>query len=298
MLRLPERRKSKRPAKIRRRRTSESGWGRERRPKQKRHALQWVILVLLLAALAGVGHWMRKTEQAEATVVKYQADDLGDGIEAAEKVVAAFLAEADPAKRLQWVRHPEQVSARFMSYPEDQRMALGKVDRMLGHQTDGGRTLTGFVVSFPSGNLGLLEVVGTPDGPRVDWDAFARYGTASWDGLLSGEAERAQVRVFCQPSTESPAPFDVPEKWTPFSLTSPDLPQGVLGFTQVGSVRDTMMKQVVLGTPNYRQRFTLEILRHEGKNGPLFEITRCIAVGWVTEEQAVEELWSKQAAEQ
>lgn len=287
----PSKRKPKGPQKIRRRRTSESGWGRERHPKRKRRNAQWMTLILLLAALVSVGLWMRKTEQAAATIVKPQADDLGDGIEAAEKVARAFLAEPDPVKRLQWVRHPELVSERFMSYPEEPRMAIGKVDRMLGHQTDAGRALTGFVVSFPSGNLGLLEVVGTPEGPRVDWDAFARYGTENWEDLQSGKAERAQVRVFCQPSTESPPPFDVPEKWTPFAMSSPDLPQGALGFTQVGSVRDTMMKQVVLGTPNYRQRFTLEIVRHSGKDGPLFEITRCIAVGWVTDERAVEELW-------
>jgi hypothetical protein len=52
-----------------------------------------------------------------------------------------------------------------------------------------------------------------------------------------------------------------------------------------------MMKRMVLATPNYRQRFTLEILRHEGKDEPLFEITRCLAVGWIADDRPVEEQW-------
>ncbi len=52
-----------------------------------------------------------------------------------------------------------------------------------------------------------------------------------------------------------------------------------------------MMKQVILGTPNYRQCFVLEIVRHEGKEEPLFEITRCMAVGWMLEAREVEKEW-------
>ena len=51
------------------------------------------------------------------------------------------------------------------------------------------------------------------------------------------------------------------------------------------------MKRAVLGTPNFRQRFTLEVVRHEGKDEPLFEITRCLAVGWILGERDVEETW-------
>jgi hypothetical protein len=51
------------------------------------------------------------------------------------------------------------------------------------------------------------------------------------------------------------------------------------------------MKQLILGTPNYRQHFVLEIVRHEGKEEPLFEIRRCMAVGWILGESAIEEQW-------
>jgi hypothetical protein len=124
----------------------------------------------------------------------------------------------------------------------------------------------------------LLELVGTPEEPRVDWDAFARYGTANWDDLWSGKAQPAVVRAFCEPSTGRPEPFEDQGKWTSFRMSGPDMPQAALGFAEVGSMREEKMKQVVLGSPTYRQSFVLEIVRQEGSDEPLFEIVRCHAV--------------------
>jgi hypothetical protein len=140
----------------------------------------------------------------------------------------------------------------------------------------------------------LLEVVTEGgDGPKVDWDAYARHGSASWEDLSSGKARRATVRVFCEPSSERPAPFGDQSKWTCFRMSSPDLPQAALGFAQVGTLRESMMKQVVLQTPNYRQRFVLEIVRHDGEGEPLFEIARCLAVGWLGGAGDIEAEWSR-----
>lgn len=47
----------------------------------------------------------------------------------------------------------------------------------------------------------------------------------------------------------------------------------------------------VVGAPDYRQCFVLEILRHEEKEEPLFKITRCMAVGWMLEAREVEKEW-------
>jgi hypothetical protein len=109
--------------------------------------------------------------------------------------------------------------------------------------------------------------------------------------LWSGTAGRALVRVFCEPATERPEPFEDQARWTCFRMSSPDMPQAALGFAAAGTVREEMMKRVVLGTPNYRQRFTLEIVRHDGKDEPLFEISRCLAVGWILDDRDIEDLW-------
>jgi hypothetical protein len=274
----------------RKRRTTESGWGRSARRATRPWLVALVVTLAVAAMTAGLlitGAGKRDAMTRTPEIV----DELRDGLESAEAVARAFLAETNPGIRLQWVRNADEVKTRVAEYPDEARLAVGEIESVLGHQLEGGRSVSAFVVAFPTGGVRLMELVRTPDGPRVDWDAYARYGTASWEDLLSGDAKRAVVRVFCEPSTERPEPFDDPRKWTGFRLSSPDLPQPALGFAQAGQIREMMMKRVVLGSPKYRQRFTLEILRHEGKDEPLFEITRCLAVGWITDERAVEEAW-------
>jgi hypothetical protein len=219
------------------------------------------------------------------------SDDLQTAIKAAEAVARSFLAEADPAKRLQWVRNEREVRQHMAGYSQEAREAPGEIEKMIGHGGGGRHAVTAFAVAMPSGNKRLLEVVATQDGPKVDWDAYARHGAASWEDLWSGKARRAVVRVFCEPATERPEPFEDQSKWTCFRMSGPDMPQVALGFAPVGSVREKMMRQVVLGSPNYRQRFTLEIVRHEGEDEPLFEIVMCHAVGWIMGESPVEQDW-------
>jgi hypothetical protein len=274
---------------------AEEAWGHRKSTASaglRKVRVVMLILLLICMAVLAVFLWRGHKDQTVVVVPTQEAEDeVGMTFESAEKVAAAFLAEADPQKRLQWVRNAEEIRTRLSGYPDEAGSAVGEIDRVLGHKLDGGCSVTGFVVAFPSGSLRLLEVVGAPDGMKVDWDAYALYGTASWEDLLSGKAERAVVRVFCEPATERPEPFGDEGKWTGFRLSSPDLPQAVLGFAEVGKVREERMKQVILGTPRFRERFTLEIVRHEGEDEPLFEITRCMAVGWILGERDVEEEW-------
>ncbi|MCH7225820.1 hypothetical protein MLD59_06725 [Verrucomicrobiaceae bacterium E54] len=215
--------------------------------------------------------------------------EVRNALEEAEAVAQAFLAGSGMEERLRWVRNAEEVRNRVADYPSAARSEVGEIEKMIGH---GGGT-TAFAVALPSGEVRLLEVVDTPEGPRVDWDAYARHGTATWEDLWSGKAERAVVRVFCEPSTEYPEPFDDWERWTTFRLSSPDMGRVALGFAEIGTVREEMMKKVVLGSARYRQRFVLEVVRHEGAGEPLFEIVKCRAVGWIEGERPVEEIWAE-----
>ena len=252
-----------------------------------------VAFLLLLCGIVTILLWPAEVRKADKILALTAEDNVADDIGKAEAVAKAFLAGGDPQERLRWVRDAEGVRARMDGYPKEAREAPGEIEKMIGHVSEDGRAVTAFAVAMPSGEPRLLEVVETDDGPKVDWDAYARYGTASWEDLLSGKAERAVVRVFCEPSSERPGPFGNQAEWTCFRLSSPDLPQAALGFAQVGSVREAMMKKVIIGTPRYRQRFTLEIVRHDGKDEPLFEITRCLAVGWSLGERDVEEGWQE-----
>lgn len=140
------------------------------------------------------------------------------------RVARAFVAETDPTKRLQWVCGAQEVSLRMRQYPKEALHEVGEIRKVLGHRAEDDCTLTGFVVGFPSGSMRLLEVVGTPEGPKIDWDAYAWHGTATWEDLLSGKGRQAVVRVFCEPATERVEPFADQTQWTCFRMSSQDLP--------------------------------------------------------------------------
>lgn len=283
-------RKKRRVRKVKRvnRRDPEANWVRKRRSGGMIFGLMVAGLVLLSGGLGFF--WMMQRERemvpAEAVVEK---DEFSESIVSAEEVARNFLRETDPAKRLPWVRRADEVKTRMANYPLEAREEVGKIESMLGHRGEGDGTTTAFVVVFPSGTVRLLEVVGTPEGPRVDWDAYARYGTAKWEDLVSGKAASAVVRVFCEPSSERPEPFM--DEGTAFRMSSPELPQSALAFATVGTATEEGMKKVVLGSPNFRQRFVLEVERHQGTYETLFVIKCCLAVGWVMGEKPVEEMW-------
>ena len=77
-------------------------------------------------------------------------------------------------------------------------------------------------MELTSGGRRLLYVVGTDEGPRVDWDAYVRYGTAAWELFLQGEVAEATVRVFPSASDYFDGSFKDREKWSAYALKSPE----------------------------------------------------------------------------
>jgi hypothetical protein len=217
---------------------------------------------------------------------------LEQQISAAEKLALTFLAESDPEQRLQWVRHPDQVREHMAQWSESVLRQPGEIERMLGHSDAGDRLVTCFVVKQPDGGVRLLEVVDKGDGPRVDWDAYARHCSADWPAIIEGRVERAEVRVSASPGTYHNPPFADVNEWTCFQLTSPDLPGRIHAYARKGTLREARMRAIILGSPKYRQHMTLRIVRREGPDGEsLFEIERALAIGWVRGEADVEAEW-------
>ena len=252
----------------------EAQWDTEKQTKSDNPMGLRIVLGLFLLVVVGIAVAIllpkneREKEGESASLAK------------AREVAEAFLAESDPQKRLQWVRNGEEVEEQWERYPDEARSRVGRIQGILGHQVTDGKSMTGFLVKLGSGNERLLEVVGPPEAPKVDWDAYACHSTVDWREVLGGEVKKAEVRVFCEPCAEAPPPFEDQSKWTCFRMRHTDFPGIVLGFAEVGSLREGMMKQIVLGAPNCRQRFVLELTRHSD-GGALYEITRCLAVGWV-----------------
>lgn len=99
------------------------------------------------------------------------------------------------------------------------------------------------------------------------------------------------VWVTCEPSVDDVAFFENQDQVTRFQLRHPEQPGTTTAFAMTGTLREGMMKQIVLGAPGYRQRFTLEI-EPISKGVVFYKIARCLAVGWMVTED-LEAKWQE-----
>ncbi|NNM30534.1 MAG: hypothetical protein HKO57_13520 [Akkermansiaceae bacterium] len=260
----------------------------------------WLLAGVLVAATGGIAGWWvmwgnggYHPGQARAQDGPPAAgeDPIAAGLENAEAVARAFLAESDPERRAKFLLRPVAGREAFANSPG--AGAGGKVESVIGHSIVDGRRVTAFAVAVDDGSYRLLEVMDTAAGPKVVWESYLRHGTENWEDLLAGDAQEAEVRVFLSPGDYHVPPFASEAEWTCFQVTSPDLPHRVFAYAEAGTVRDKRLKEIVLGAPQFRQHMTLRIARREGPNAQaLFEIKRVLAIGWVRGERDVEALWA------
>lgn len=123
----------------------------------------------------------------------------------------------------------------------------------------------------------------TPDAAgnwKLDFDAFARTVTPSWESLLEKGAEQALVRVFVAPDVYFNGPFGDDKQWVCYGLASPDTETLMRGYCRVNSdVAATMEKLFLDGRK--LSRATLEIRRVKDGERLQFEIIRVVAEDWV-----------------
>ena len=129
----------------------------------------------------------------------------------------------------------------------------------------------------------------TPDDKgtwRVDFEAFARTVTPSWNEILSGGAGKGIVRILFVKDNYYNGPFGDESQWTCFRLGSPDLNDDILGYCPTHSPQAAALELILANAPSRSKRKSpvravLEIQRTKGAEARQFEITRVLAEDWV-----------------
>lgn len=123
---------------------------------------------------------------------------------------------------------------------------------------------------------------------KMDFESFARSCNPSWDYLLAGDAEEAEVRVLVARDLYFNGPFMDDSSWVCYALFSPDLkkllPEGrtfLHGYCRVGSPQEKAMERIFSEDARI-YRVILRIKKVEGADIRQFEITRVLAREWVT----------------
>lgn len=261
-------------------------------PKQSRF-MRWIVLIGFFLVLFGLVYWLFPDSKQAVEPVTESSETLFDRppIETAQ----AFTDALDPVERLKWARHPKVVSQHLSHYPA--QALTEEVESVRSMLIVHGREFpfVCFEAKFSSGDRRLICVIKTPEGDKVDWDAFARYGSVSWEDVLKGRGGSALVRVFAKPGHYYNYNFQDDQKWSCYELSSPDFEGKLYGYVERDSVTAKIFAEVFLNgskTKN-RLRMSLRIRITPGDiENRMLEITKVAARGWIVGEEDFEKLWS------
>ena len=195
----------------------------------------------------------------------------------AAKVVESFTQATDPKERLQWCRNQEKTAQMLASFPEQALSEVPTELKSLGNAVvDTGLFLNRYMANFANGDRRLLVLVETEEGPRVDWECYARHSSAEWSSILQGAEKEAVVRVFIAPSTYYNYRFRDERKWLSFTLTSPDIDKSIAAYCARRSEVAELLKRLKRG-----QRVTLKLKLDESiPDTRQCEISEVMAIGW------------------
>ncbi|MDE0594155.1 MAG: hypothetical protein OSB65_02810 [Roseibacillus sp.] len=291
-------------------------WGlTEEDPPGRRFSLKYVIPIVILVllgitvplALRLSSRWERSAAAStlkEGTPLpeREQEVNIDEAIVSdlsALEVAQAFLGAGSERERLALVRDPERALAKLAGFAQEVRafpIEHGAVIAMGAASASGNMRFERFAVTMADGRMRLLCIAATPRGPMVDYESFARYGTATWQGLLEGEAGE-EVRLVVKPSFYFNHGFTNDKSWTAFELSSPDWPDSLTGYATTGSPTAELLTEIT--SKNRKQRVTLK-LRPEGEShhARQVRIEKVLASGWVLTEGDIEKKWQRKQEEE
>lgn len=200
------------------------------------------------------------------------------------EVVQKFTRATTHAERLRWVRQAETVGPAMDAFFLDGPGATEKIraTRPVAESADSDMLYEIYQVTMERGEPRLLCVSVDPEGAKVDFKAYARHGSETWDDLLSGEVIAAEeVRVILRPGGFFQQRFSDEEKWLHFQATTPDLPNSLDFYVERASAAgiDLARKGDTVG----HMTVSIRAVDDSAKSRQ-FEITAVKTFGWIEPE--------------
>jgi hypothetical protein len=199
-----------------------------------------------------------------------------------EVVAENFTKAATHEERLKWVRDPERVSASMKAFFEE---GAGAKEKILGLDEMGATmnrnyTFARYQVRLDNEKSRMLAVVLGGQEAKVDFECYARSGTASWEDLLSGKtSESTETRVIMVKDEHYLFEFSDEKKWKSFLITSPDTEMPMHVYAERGSETEKSLIEIGLDTEK-RVTIGLRSLGESYKRRQ-FEVTQLLTPGWV-----------------
>jgi len=150
--------------------------------------------------------------------------------------------------------------------------------------------VTGVVVStVKDGQKGNRIAMFASDGDgqwKMDFPAFARLATPSWNELLDGKVQQAVVRVYVERDQYFNGAFSEADGWICCGVASPDVEKLLFGYCKKDSPQAEALRTLLESRKMARATVVLE--RPEGSDGRQFVIKRVLAADWLVGDEAAD----------
>ncbi len=273
--------------------------------RRKRVASSWTWLIALIAlALLGGAAWggfrwqqiQREKSLAAVPPVIPAPVAVDTGFPSPSETEAIALVQAalgvrDPEKIPEFFRTGSSPLLGIVDFLKDLESRDGPVDHCewLGNMDVNDLQMDGVMVYHKAASGAARNRVAllVPDDSgkwKIDYDAFARAVSPSWNDLLHQQAGTGRVRVYATPQNYYNGPFADEARWICHGLVSPDVDGMLMGYCPKGSPAADAMNWI-LSRDAATARVTLEIRRVDGADARQFEITGVLAQDWVIGER-------------
>lgn len=195
------------------------------------------------------------------------------------KIAERFAHSTDVEERLALSRFPDHSRSLLKVYPPDAQNQPARRLKSLGYFAASGTPMEVFLAYQKDGTTRMVAVTGTREGPRVDWDAYARHSSVPWNEFFAGRSPEIIARVTVRPGEFYSRNFQDRDQWICFSLDNPDLEEGFYGYLP----RHSSLADRLLSTLSQQfLRFTLTLrLDQEFPQHRQAEILRLNSPSWV-----------------
>lgn len=254
----------------RRRNDSESEqFGSEDNQKSSFLSVVIVGAVFLVLSSVAASFWLKSTKShpnnSNATEItasdinshrKIEVKSVADYDISTTKIAENFALSSSIEERLKWVRFPDEIRSRINEYTPFARDIPASIISRTGMSFDEEFNFDIFIANFEDGSQRLIAVVGTDEGLRVDWDAYALYNPVRWSEIFSGEATKTTARVFLERSSHYNYAYQDSKSWSAYLISNQNLKTPLSGYVKRGSELDqALSKSIERG----RSRITLEL---------------------------------------
>ena len=196
-------------------------------------------------------------------------------------IAERFVEAKSQAERLELVRNPTQVGSAMEAFFKS---GPGSTERIKGfyplvNSSSGGLVFESYSVEFDNAPPRRLSVSIDPQGAKVDFKCYARFGSVALEDLLGGKVtEAAEIRVTLEAGGYYIDEFRNEQKWLHLKATSPDLPEPLDFYLdrQSPSVRDIQDS----GATAFQATLSVRAVNGSEKRRQ-FEITAVKALEWV-----------------